>query len=388
MNAASPTPYTPSASSLSHRARLAPLISQLRRVTPRVPFWHLAAHRIPTLWSLYRGLLKVAPSDEKAGADSEKAKIRRHVSAKFRQNRHLSSPAQTKEQLLKAERLMDLCNLARDGDQRSKAIVERYSRLIAGRNENESWERAAANAITFLRNRPIITGYFRPSLFNRALPRLKPQPVHITMMIRRRRKNRTIRMEEYPVLREHLLDVQREAAFEKALLKENIEPVFDGSTQQWTAPIIDHQRILRNSFNADVDRLQSSFPPPLIEKIQEAQHERHFNKLRERRREFKGEVLKRTIERANKGPPAHVLSKMTEEEKRLDEIARSNVSEVGYVGYAKMKRGWKLKEEDPWKREDGPKEKQEELKAVEREIEKENRRRREEWEKQSGADTS
>lgn len=82
-----------------------------------------------------------------------------------------------------------------------------------------------------------------------------------------------------------------------------------------------------------------------------------------------------------------MLSRMSEEEKRLDEIARSNVSEVGYVGYAKMKRGWKLKE-NPWKREDGPKEKHEELKAAEREIEKENRRRREEWEKEEKADSS
>jgi hypothetical protein len=53
----------PSAESLAHRARLARLISPLRRVRPRVPFYALAAHRVPTLWCLYRGLLRAAPGE-------------------------------------------------------------------------------------------------------------------------------------------------------------------------------------------------------------------------------------------------------------------------------------------------------------------------------------
>ena len=56
-------PYSPSPHSLQHRANLAQLIRPLKRVRPRVPFWELAAHRIPTLWSLYRGLLRSAPGD-------------------------------------------------------------------------------------------------------------------------------------------------------------------------------------------------------------------------------------------------------------------------------------------------------------------------------------
>src|SRR5258708_21708672 len=44
--------------------RLADLFSSLRRTTPRVPFFRLAAHRVPTLWTLYRGLLKNAPGDD------------------------------------------------------------------------------------------------------------------------------------------------------------------------------------------------------------------------------------------------------------------------------------------------------------------------------------
>lgn len=56
--------YVSPASSKARRAELASLLSPLRRVTPRVPFWQLAAHRVPTLWSLYRGMLKAAPTPE------------------------------------------------------------------------------------------------------------------------------------------------------------------------------------------------------------------------------------------------------------------------------------------------------------------------------------
>ena len=51
----------PTPQSLAHRTRIASIISPLKRVRPRVPFYDLAAHRIPTLWSLYRGLLREVP---------------------------------------------------------------------------------------------------------------------------------------------------------------------------------------------------------------------------------------------------------------------------------------------------------------------------------------
>ena len=76
---------------------------------------------------------------------------------------------------------------------------------------------------------------------------------------------------------------------------------------------------------------------------------------------------------------------MTEEEKRLDRIARSSVSKVGYVGYAKMKLGWKMKR-DPFKAEDGPNRSQRRLTEAEKKIMEENKRRRELWEKRNGED--
>lgn len=58
-NSLDPTPE-----SLARRAELSRLFSGLRRVRSRTPFFLLPAHRIPTLWGLYRGLQKEAPSNE------------------------------------------------------------------------------------------------------------------------------------------------------------------------------------------------------------------------------------------------------------------------------------------------------------------------------------
>ena len=46
------------------REKLAELVSPLRRIRSKSPFFELAAHRIPTLWSLYRGLLRNSPTED------------------------------------------------------------------------------------------------------------------------------------------------------------------------------------------------------------------------------------------------------------------------------------------------------------------------------------
>jgi len=75
-----------------------------------------------------------------------------------------------------------------------------------------------------MRNRAIMTGgYLRPTWFNKPLPRLSPQPIHITMMIASRRKartSRTVRFEQYSEWKE---DMKSEARFER-LLQEELPP--------------------------------------------------------------------------------------------------------------------------------------------------------------------
>jgi hypothetical protein len=50
--------------SLARRAQFARLLRPLKRVGAHVPFYELPCHRVPTLWTLYRGLLRAAPTEQ------------------------------------------------------------------------------------------------------------------------------------------------------------------------------------------------------------------------------------------------------------------------------------------------------------------------------------
>lgn len=116
--------------------------------------------------------------------------------------------------------------------------------------------------------------------------------------------------------------------------------------------------------------------PELIEMVQAARRYKWENKRRERQREERGEVLPITLRRARKRPPSHILVQMTDEQKRLDTISRSSVSEVGYIGHVKKKLGWKLRNPNAWKAENGRRENAEALDKMDAYIREENERRR------------
>ncbi len=59
--------------------------------------------------------------------------------------------------------------------------------------------------------------YLRPSLYNGPLPRLVPQPLHITGMITSRRKARVRRMARHEACQEDLTLLNAEGHFERAL---------------------------------------------------------------------------------------------------------------------------------------------------------------------------
>jgi hypothetical protein len=57
-----PTPTPEVRHPIQHRQNIARIVSGLRPVRPHIPFYRLGAHRVPTLWTLYRGLLRASPS--------------------------------------------------------------------------------------------------------------------------------------------------------------------------------------------------------------------------------------------------------------------------------------------------------------------------------------
>ena len=132
---------------------------------------------------------------------------------------------------------------------------------------------------------------------------------------------------------------------------------------------------MQAALTRDEERAQRPFPPALVAQIKAARREKVANKTRELQRERAGLVLRRTLLRRAQGPPAHVLARMSDAQRRMDRAARS-VSEVGYVAMVKRRLGWRLRDPEAWKVELGPPEDWERLEREARALVAENERRR------------
>ncbi|KAJ7067837.1 hypothetical protein C8F01DRAFT_1049494 [Mycena amicta] len=325
--------------SVAFRANLAELVSPLRRVRPRVPFFQLAAHRAPTL-ALYRNLLRNA-------AD---ANIRWRVRALFREHRHATGTEKTTRQLLKGYKWLEAFKQAREGDEKQQAILARYSRLIAAKLDKEHWKDLVRAEVAWqdrLKSRPILTGgIMKGTYFNPPLPRMKPQPTAISMMIQTRMRVRERRWARREQLLESLQTLAEEEKFEEGLLDmgEDFEPVFSAEAAKlWRFPIhqaVDHLNVLNAR---DIQRAETPISAELSRIILAARREKVANKTRERERERRGAIVKDTLKRKRQQPPPHLLSHMTPEERHKDRVARG-VGEVGYVGMIKRRMGFKLRD--------------------------------------------
>ncbi|KAJ7367658.1 hypothetical protein DFH08DRAFT_760926 [Mycena albidolilacea] len=331
----------PSASSRAFRTTLARLVSPLRRVRPRVPFFELAIHRIPTL-ALYRNLLRHAPDDN----------IRTRVRYLFRKHQHATGTEKTRLELLKGYKWLKAFKKASEGDEKQHAILTRYSRLIAAKVEKEHWKRLVRAEVAWqarLRSRPILTGtLIKPTLYNPPLPRMKPQPPAISQIILARMRTRIRRVARAEQLEEDMKDLRREAAFEDDIARvaggRFFERVYSGEAQsEWLRPLRAARAELEVLLDRDIARSQMPVSPALAATLRAARREKVANKTRERMRERRGEILRCTVKRARQGPPAHVLVRMTAAERRADQIIRG-VGEAGYVGMIKRRMGMKLRD--------------------------------------------
>ncbi|KAH9171282.1 hypothetical protein EDB89DRAFT_1852620 [Lactarius sanguifluus] len=327
----------------SHRQRIASVVSSLRPVRPRVPFYRLSAHSVPTLWVLYRGLLRASPNSN----------IRAHIQDLFRRHRHLTSPVLTKVQLEKGHRWLDAFNQAQKGDERLRAVLERFGRLIDARRNNLRMKRIVDDSLAWqhrLINRPIVTGaLFKPSIHNGPLPRLKPQPDHISGMIHKRRVARAKRIERQHALFSQLEDLRIEAQFEDKLAEIGapiVRSFSDPHRAEWKSPLDASLEKLAAAFDRDAARAARPTPPELVRQLKAARREKVANKTREREREARGEVLTATRLRSRVSFPAHVLARWSPEERKANLLARRSVGEVGYVGQVKRALGYKIPPEE------------------------------------------
>ncbi|OAX43758.1 hypothetical protein K503DRAFT_68041 [Rhizopogon vinicolor AM-OR11-026] len=397
--------------SVAHRIRVASIISPLKRVRPRTPFYKLSAHRVPTLWSLYRGLLRHAPGEN----------IWFRVRALFKKNQHVVRAHDAKEQLVMGYKWLEYFKRAEQGDEKLQRILSRYERMIATKREKVAWKRRILEAFNWeakLRKRPIFKGSFiRPSLDNKLLPRLFPQPDHITGMILHRRIARERRWEQRETLKSWAHDLRYEGLFEYALLKSargeaagiarpmksrSLEshadrcageiaqliskersplpwaPVYTGRAKaKWDEPFVKRQAQLKECLMRDISRFRATLPNELVLQGKQARRDRVANKTAQKQRERSGEVTTATIRRRRSTPPAHIQELMTQKQLLVDRAIRE-VSEGGWSGAVKARVGVHMYTHEKWKAEGGweDEEMKKRLDNMERKIRAENERRR------------
>ncbi|KAG1835463.1 hypothetical protein EV424DRAFT_1308700 [Suillus variegatus] len=362
--------------SAAHRVRIASVISPLKRVRPRAPFYELSAHRVPTLWSLYRGLLRTCTRG--------KLQIRFRVRMMFRKNQHIVKAHSAKEQLVMGYKWLESFKRAKQGDIRFQNVLSRYERMIASKREKTAWKMRILEAFNWeakLRRRPIFKGSFiRPSLDNKLLPRLIPQPAHISGMIVRRRRARERRWEQRETLKSWAHDLRYESLFEYALLK---TVHLSGQLMTLTTygksdePLLKRQAELKECMMRDISRYRATPPAGLVLQGKQARRDRVTNKTSQRQRERSGEVTATTLKRRRSAPPAHIRELMTPRQLLLDKAIREP-SEGGWSGAVKAHMGVHMHMPQKWKAEGGweDEEKKKLLDDMEREIRAENERRR------------
>ncbi|VDC01355.1 unnamed protein product [Peniophora sp. CBMAI 1063] len=334
--------YSAPAASLAFRAQVSQALSEHNKYRrPAIPFYKLRAHRVPTLWTLYRGLLRFAPNDL----------VRWRIRKMFERQQHLTGPRATRVQLQKAQRWLDKFKLASAGDPHAVALVNRYARLLAIRTEKWRWERLFRDEQHWrehLRNRPILTGAFmRPSFHNGPLPRMKPQPKHITGLIVSRLRARVRRGEQQRLLAEWKQDVQVEAVLENQLLgEEDVKEKGEfggGRAQEWHGPMNDKLRLISKSFELDAQRRSAPPTPEMLRQVRAARSEKIRNKMAEKERMKRGEVNNRAMKQRRMGYPVGAMVEWDEEKTREMVAVRRSVSEVGWHGALKKRLGWKVK---------------------------------------------
>ncbi|KAF9511159.1 hypothetical protein BS47DRAFT_1395305 [Hydnum rufescens UP504] len=335
----------------------AQIFSSLRRTRPHVPFYRLRTHATPTRWILYRldvseartRFFKPFSFANDDGGDDDMERLAGESGLCLERIGFLlvlskpkpswTTPIEYVVPILVDERS------AQNGEPKARAFAVRFERLARIRREKDHWR-----------------GIYARELFNRPLPRMRNQPLDITMMINKRIKARARRQVAFDVWTEIKEDIKRESAFETNLAKmcgDGPETLPSRPGIWEFEPMIPYEESLKRSFALDDTRANSKYTPEMLLRIKQARTERIANKTREHARERAGEVLNATRRRLRKGAPAHVWAVLSEKNKRRDRVRR----EVGAGGYSQWVRTGVWGEAD-----EGKEENREMLDRIAREI--------------------
>ncbi|GAA6059122.1 hypothetical protein JCM10212_003869 [Sporobolomyces blumeae] len=176
-------------------------------------------HRVPTLWSLYRPLLRaarLAPLD----ADERNA-IERYVKEEFKRSRKIANVERVAQSWREGETLLHQLESSHASSSHVSRLRELASHLVSRRrvpshpprppNQNPPQRSNRAQP------RPL-PSIMHSTQFNPPMPRLDPQPLATTMMIFNRRRASQKRYDRVAQAKELVADVDEEARFEARIL--------------------------------------------------------------------------------------------------------------------------------------------------------------------------
>ncbi|KAE8270229.1 hypothetical protein A4X09_0g2101 [Tilletia walkeri] len=155
---------------------------------PGRPFYLLREHRMKVLWGLYRPILRLCPP--------QCMTLRAYLKSRFKTKKRLVTRIQTNMLIEQAEWWLALLRRSAVGDVKALKQVERQDRKLKKQAVRRGYREQDRRFETQWINPPPIPhisgAILRPTKDNPPLPRYKPvQPEAVTMMINRRRRQRT-----------------------------------------------------------------------------------------------------------------------------------------------------------------------------------------------------
>ncbi|SCV74610.1 BQ2448_7639 [Microbotryum intermedium] len=172
---------------------------------------HSPAHRIPTLWSLYRPLLRF--SSVQIHPSIESRVLRDYVKREFRRATKLTGRDKVRDKLVKGYELLDLLETTST----SPTSLNRLRSLIQHISLSSPHKKPLPTPPPPLKPR-LTRGILQAQPYHPPLPRLKPQPIGMGAMIYERRKRISKRWSESDKVKTWSEDGRNEDRFEREVL--------------------------------------------------------------------------------------------------------------------------------------------------------------------------
>lgn len=127
-------------------------------------------------------------------------------------------------------------------------------------------------------------GFLRPTLFNPPLPRLKPQPLNISMMINRRIKRRERRIEVSRKLADLQADMRQEVRFLRSLGLDWPEKIGDWSSgvgaRSWETEFNRYMNNMQEKFTRELKRSEMKYSDKLYIRVMRAKRMKYERSAR------------------------------------------------------------------------------------------------------------